>query len=266
SLLFGNLLTMIAQPCVEVPIHFGTGDDLFGLFLASSRRATHAALLCPPFGQDMIRSHRIYRQLARALAAEGVPVLRFDYFGSGDSAGESLQLDWQRCLADAANAATELRSRSGCDTIIAFGARLGGSLAMTASANMRLAKVVAWDPIINGAAYVARQDALQQALQADPNRFMRPRTSDVYQWSGFSVSTGLRQQLTELRITPPTVSTHVLDSGALDAPQRDALLAAGARIAPLSQATPWDDLERIEMAMLSRELVDQASGSLRVVN
>jgi len=251
---------------VETPVQFGGDRSLFGLFLPASRRGAHAVLLCPPLGQDMIRSHRIYRQLARGLAAEGVPVLRFDYFGTGDSAGENIQLDWHRCLTDIGTAATELRTRSGCDTIMAFGARLGGSLAMQASASARFAKVVAWDPVLDGAAHVARQDAMQQALLGDLNRFAQPRSSMIDQWCGFPVPAALRQQLGKLQATAPAAPLHLLDSTPSGIPQRELLLAGGATVTPLRQPTPWDELERIEVAILSRELVEQASAALRTAH
>ncbi len=108
-----------AQPC-----QFGTSGDLFGLYHATSGSARSAVLMCPPLGQDMIRSHRVYRQLADALAQQGIAVLRFDYYGSGDSAGDSAELDWARCRADMVTAAGELRARSGCTRLIGFGARL----------------------------------------------------------------------------------------------------------------------------------------------
>lgn len=43
--------------------------------------------------QYRVGSHRQFVLLARALADRGIPVLRFDYSGMGDSAGESTQFD-----------------------------------------------------------------------------------------------------------------------------------------------------------------------------
>ena len=75
------------------PLYIGPGNELFGLYHASTTPSTVAILLCPPMGQDMIRSHRVYWQLREALAMKGIASLRFDYYGSGDSAGASRELD-----------------------------------------------------------------------------------------------------------------------------------------------------------------------------
>jgi len=158
---------MKARTPMELPFHFGPGSDLFGLFHATGMPPRKAVLLCPPLGQDQIRCHRLYRQLAQALATDGIAALRFDYYGSGDSAGASDELDWQRCIDDTAMAADELRRRSGCERVIAFGARLGACIAVEAAASARLAGLIMWDPIVAGAAHVARLDAMQDALRQD---------------------------------------------------------------------------------------------------
>ena len=60
---------MIARHDAERPFFFGADQGLFGIYHPPVVPATQAALLCPPLGQDHIRSHRLYRQLATVLAA-----------------------------------------------------------------------------------------------------------------------------------------------------------------------------------------------------
>jgi alpha/beta superfamily hydrolase len=249
---------MSARNDMETPFFFGPDQALFGLFHACSKPARKAVLLCPPLGQDQIRCHRLYRQLAQALAAAGVAALRFDYYGTGDSAGSSVEMDWQRCLADTAVAANELRARAGTDQVFAFGARLGGSVALMAAEQARLAGIVAWDPVLDGNTYVARLDAMQSALCADGKRFMVPRHPDeaAAQWLGFAISERFRQQITALRIDRPTVPTLLLDSLSSDAPQPWGSFVTNAAAVRLVQpATPWHDPRRLEVAILSHTLV-----------
>lgn len=250
---------MMARAEAELPHHFGRQGELFGVYHTVATPAAKAVLLCPPLGQEQARSHRLYRQLAHALAAEGIPALRFDYFGSGDSAGESAERDWNRCLADAMVAATELRRLSGCAQLAAFGARLGGSAALTVAEAASFSELILWDPVLDGAAMVARQDALQRALQQDRRRFLTPRSAhDVAgQWCGFAVSEPFRQQLLGLRLDPPHCRSLLLDSLAdtADHPWADAATMTPVELIRMPQATPWEDLDRLEIAILSHELI-----------
>jgi len=247
----------------ELPFFFGPRRELFGMYHASGGHPRKAVLLCPPLGQDQIRCHRLYRQLAQALVADGVAVLRFDYYGTGDSAGASADVDLARCVADTVLAAHELRTRSGAARVTAFGARLGGNIGLAASSAAQLAGVVAWDPVLDGHAYVTRLDAMQAALGMDAQRFSQPRmVSDVSaQWLGFNVSDRLRHQLVELKLEASPVPLLVLDTIGQEIPR--SLSVREAVIRSLQPPTPWDDLARLEMAILSHPLIQTVTGHVR---
>jgi uncharacterized protein len=241
----------------EIPFHFGAGGNLFGMYHPAAKPATQAMLLCAPFGQDQIRTHRLYRQLAQSLAAAGTPVLRFDYYGSGDSAGDSIQRDFDQCIDDTVTAANELRARSGCERLLAFGARLGGNIALASAARARFGGVMLWDPIFDGAAHVARLDEMQQSLKDDRMRFLksRPAAAVAGQWQGFAVSDALRQRIGKLRLEAGAVPTVLLDS-------LDTSDTRGIKTVMLPN-TPWDDPDRLELAILSHELIQAVSSQLR---
>ncbi|MDE1892786.1 MAG: alpha/beta hydrolase [Pseudomonadota bacterium] len=257
---------MNARPSPTQPCQFGTGGDLFGIYHAATGHPKRAVLLCPPLGQEMVRSHRIYRQLGDALALQGCAVLRFDYYGSGDSAGASNQLDWTRCVSDAVTAAAELRRRSGCDRLLGFGARLGGAIALESADDAGFAELLLWDPILDGSAHVARLDAMQDALWRDGDRFSQPRTAAdaANQWLGFPIGPALKRQLGHWRAGPAKVPVALLDSQP-PAPPGQPAGALDATIRRLQTAIAWDDLERLEHAVLSPELiravVDHVRGS-----
>lgn len=254
----------MTRPESELPFFFGDGGDLFGIYHPAAGPARRAVLLCAPLGQDYMRCHRLYRQLAGALAAEGLPVLRFDYYGCGDSAGASDDMDWQRCLADTATAARELRARSGATRLLAFGARLGGSIALAAAATARFSDVVVWDPVVDGAAYVATQDAQQEAMRLDTQRFIRPRSRDEArgQWLGFKISAALRAQLLGLDAAWGTSPSLLLDSLA-SSPDWRAFIGGAPNVESLQPATPWDDLARLEAAVISHPLVQAVTAHWR---
>ncbi len=125
---------------------------------------SHVVMLCNPFGQEAIRAHRFYRVLADRLAANGFDVLRFDYFGTGDSAGEDEEFDLSGAVADTRMlfewVATHLSPRE----ISLAGLRLGASIAMLASAGLRgrVSNLVLFEPVVDGAAYVEQMLAVQR--------------------------------------------------------------------------------------------------------
>jgi len=252
----------------DMPFFFGPDAGLFGMYHTPSMPARRAILMCPPLGQDLIRCHRLYRQLAQSLAEQGMAVLRFDYHGTGDSAGDSAEVDWERCVSDAATAAAELRRRAGVDRIVAFGARLGGSVALAAAAQARFSEVIAWDPVLDGDQYVAALDAMQAALREDAGRFNRPRShSDVAeQWLGFDIGETLRRQLSALRVGTANVPTLVLDSTASSpASHWERIVSHRGKVATIVPPTPWDDLDRLESAILSHPLIQAVTGRLKEV-
>ncbi len=249
---------MTTQTQTEIPCHFGPGQALFGIFHPGAFEYGTGVLLCPPLGQDLIRCHRLYRQLAHALASLGTAVLRFDYYGTGDSAGASEEVEWPRCLSDVTTAAQHLRLRGGCQQIIGFGARLGGSLALAAAERAGLDQLILWDPILDGADHVAVLDALQDALGVDLDRFTAPRPAAALagQWQGFATSASLREHLAELRLDPPGRPSLVLLSEAAEATaHRRRFTDAGAEVASLSLPKAWDELDRLETMLQSHELI-----------
>jgi exosortase A-associated hydrolase 1 len=63
------------------------GETLFGIASVPEQPARRGVVIIVGGPQYRVGSHRQFTLLARALAAQGFPVLRFDYRGMGDSAG-----------------------------------------------------------------------------------------------------------------------------------------------------------------------------------
>ena len=71
------------------PLFFGPeARPLFGWLHRAPAPSRLGLVICPPFGYEAICTHRVLRHFAEAAAAAGVPALRFDYDGAGDSAGD----------------------------------------------------------------------------------------------------------------------------------------------------------------------------------
>ena len=69
------------------------GEALIGVLAAPSRSGHVGVLIIVGGPQYRVGSHRQFLLLARALASEGVPTLRFDCRGMGDSPGETRSFD-----------------------------------------------------------------------------------------------------------------------------------------------------------------------------
>jgi dienelactone hydrolase len=142
----------------KIPIQFGDlPSPLFGWYHppAGARRAG-GIVICNPLGDDLVRAHRPLRHLAERLAVAGFPVLRFDYSGTGDAAGDERApgrlAAW---LGDIAKAAEELRARSGVARVTLVGLRAGATLAAAAARGRDdVEAVVCWSGYPNGAAVV----------------------------------------------------------------------------------------------------------------
>ena len=132
-------------------------------------------VLLPPVGYPYWCSHRTLRVLAETLAGQGHTVLRIDYDGTGDSAGD--QWDGARLSAWRASvrvAVRELREMELQDLelpqITLIGARLGATLALLEAEALAVERVVAWAPVISGRRYVKATQLLGTEVpqQADP--------------------------------------------------------------------------------------------------
>jgi pimeloyl-ACP methyl ester carboxylesterase len=262
-----------------LPLYFGPPSRrLFGAFHEGSpgRAQSLGVLLCNPFGQEAIRTHRLYRVLAGRLAQGGVHVLRFDYFGTGDSAGEDSAADLDSWQQDILIAQQELQRLCGATEFTWMGARLGAAAAISAAqkkpANMP--HLVAWDPVVNGPAYAELMrhkhvEALEisyslpdphwrQQLQREPASF---RDEAI----GVAISPAMRRQLAALLedtlAIPPSTDAVVIADPADRAVRAwaEAQRTAGARIEemPLPQTLEWTSDDSLNAALVPAQAVQQ---------
>src|SRR5260370_14942555 len=121
--------------------------------------------ICQPSGHEYINSHRALRELAARLAEAGFPVLRFDYYGCGDSSGHSEEGSISLWMEDISTALAELRTRAGLSKVYIVGLRLGGSLAAIAGTQSNdVEGLVLWDPVVNGKNHFQEMLSLQKEM------------------------------------------------------------------------------------------------------
>jgi pimeloyl-ACP methyl ester carboxylesterase len=183
---------MSATNLAKAPLYFGAPErPMFGFYhppTGSRVRAT-GVLLCNPLGDDLIRAHRPFRHLAEDLAAAGFPVLRFDFDGTGDSAGDERDPNrvatWR---ADVGRAAAELRARSGVERLALVGLRLGGTFAALGATDLGgVEALVLWGAYDSGGAFVSEATKAHKMLvMLQPTSFSGgPPASDGQEALGF---------------------------------------------------------------------------------
>lgn len=189
-----------------VPFYFGREDrTLFGCFHEPPDNGVRrcAVLVCQPVGHEYVNSHRALRQLAVTLADAGFPVLRFDYYGCGDSSGEAEQGSLTRWIEDISTAASELRIRSGTSRVCVVGLRLGATLAAFAGSRREdFEGLVLWEPVVNGKAYLKELvDLHEEMLRFRPKPKRSHKSCACVELLGFPFSRLLYAQLEEMELT-----------------------------------------------------------------
>jgi pimeloyl-ACP methyl ester carboxylesterase len=177
------------------PFYFGASDrPIFGIHdpAAASIAAKRGAVLCHPWGAEYLHAHRSMRQLAIRLSAAGFHTLRFDFFGTGDSAGEMAEADlagWEDNVEDAVE---ELKNIAGVSQVTLIGLRLGATLAARAAAKFPrdIGALVLWDPILSGDAYL-------RDLGVRPGTGVSHETLEIH---GFPLTPSLLRDFNEIDI------------------------------------------------------------------
>jgi len=140
------------------PYFFGDSQKpLYGVYYPPRFQSVRnsGVLLCSPIWQEYMRTHLVFRQFANMLSEAGFHVLKFDYSGAGDSAGNSRQGNVKQWQKDILIAMDELKGISGAEYISLIGLRFGASLAATVSGDgFNIKDLVLWDPIVDGNAYL----------------------------------------------------------------------------------------------------------------
>ena len=144
-------------------------DGCFGWLHAAP--GEHGVVLCNPFGYDALCTHRGWRKLAERLAAAGMPTLRFDYPGTGDSLGNEDDPGRIGAWLDSiAGAVRHLREWTGVSTVSLVGLRLGGTLAALAAQRIgEIDGLVLLAPPVMGRAYVRELRAHRQSWLSTPS-------------------------------------------------------------------------------------------------
>lgn len=250
---------------------FGRSEaPLFGVYHAPAGRApAGGVVLCPPFGQEYMRSHRACRQLAGQLSERGLNVLRFDYRGTGDSSGEMDDVRPSDWVQDIGLAVDELKDMAALDRVSLVGLRLGALLAPVAAAGRTdIDRLVLWDPVTSGRAYAEelRRAAARHAVPARDRHAARSPSERRLWVRGFPAATEFAGELETLALDgpPPSGASRVLHVASHEAPEFAALRARwGSSPTYTHMHVPaphdWNDVDE-DGILLPKQLLDTIVG------
>ena len=227
-------------------------------------------VLCNPFGSEALSAHRSLRHFADAAAAVGIPALRFDYDGTGDSAGTDHDpgrlMAWLRSVHDAID---ELRRTTGVARVYLFGIRLGAALAALAAADRDdVAGFVAVVPVVSGRQWLREIDALQIAMRVgDPPPGVKVE-SGVHESAGFVITPETRSAISQvdlLALSKPPATDVLLITRADLAPNPrwpDRLRALGSTVDQRLLAGYTEMMLDPHEAVVPAAMVDAVAGWL----
>ena len=150
---------------MEKPFFFQIGKhQLFAMLHEPddvSKNQNKGIVLCSPFAEEKLWSHRVFVNFSRLLANLGYSCLRFDYRGHGDSDCRFEETTIQTRIDDICQAVSVLRKKSPVEQVGVLGLRLGATLAVLSSKKVETDFLVLWDPILDGRKYI------QQCLRSN---------------------------------------------------------------------------------------------------
>jgi len=108
-----------------------------------------------PMFDEKKRVQKFQCETARALCRLGYTVIRFDYYGTGDSGGDTFEFDFSTVYSDFSYLIDHIKNTFSPEGIILFGIRLGADLALMNSISEPTIKhLILVEPIIDGKRYL----------------------------------------------------------------------------------------------------------------
>lgn len=243
------------------PLYFPAGDPtLFGWYHTcdTAQPRDLVAVVCAPMGFEYTHSHRSLRHLCDQLALAGISALRFDYHGTGDSAGGEIEADrltrWQQDVASATACAQALSGRQRCCLI---GVRIGATLAAMTSPLLEPELLVLWNPVISGRQYIRELKAAATATNDNADT----DDNSILESGGFLITADTEAEVRSLNLLdkPVAVKRGALVVARDDlSPNTDMQTALGARgIATDQLALPGyaDMMARLELNVVPHQAI-----------
>ena len=228
--------------------------------------AIRAAIICPPIGQEYIRTHWALRQLAFQLARKGIHVLRMDYHGMGDSAGSIEQVESLHCWTqDIEQAIAHLQEVSGAANTMLIGQRFGACLAAeVARSSPTVNSLVLWEPIVDGQSYIDQLRKIHhQMLDLWVCKMETPNDDQIEEILGYQFSRSLVSEIeaTKLNISS-VIQPHLIVDTACSRNNYSHPEPSLQKVIRDERGSSWWDIRDLESAFLRPVTIRTIVGSI----
>ncbi|WP_137156877.1 polysaccharide biosynthesis C-terminal domain-containing protein [Rhizobium sp. FKL33] len=217
-----------------------TFDGTAGLYMAEGNgvvRRDAAVLLLPPWGFEELCSRKFYRILAEELSDAGLPSLRFDYPGTGDSSDLDDNAGMEAWEASVIKAAAKLRALTGLDRIILIGQGPGAALAQHLAGRLgEIGGIVMLAPMLSGRLYLREVALMSTAVDQSLGLREDQRDKTTVNIAGFRLSESIASALKSMNlgVAAQAAAPHYLllskPSSGAEAQMGDVLRQQGASV------------------------------------
>jgi hypothetical protein len=187
------------------------GHSVYAALHYAPARAPIGVVLAPPLLSEQPRSRRLLFEVAGALAAQGLPCLRFDYYGTGDSEGDANDHDVGAMYADLDAAVAALREHVAPARIAVMAWRGAALVACSWVRRRDIDALVLCDPVADGAAWLAELEAADRRERVSPERYPHgagPGEHADGQLMGFPASAAWRSGIGALKLGEIAPAAH----------------------------------------------------------
>jgi pimeloyl-ACP methyl ester carboxylesterase len=130
---------------IEIPITFSSEDQqIVGMLHKSG--SPKLVILCHGFTGSKVENRRIFVEAGRAIARDGLDAFRFDFYGSGDSAGEFSDTMISHNIANLRDAIVWAR-QAGYEKIAVLGLSMGAATAILTLESTPVDALITWSAV-----------------------------------------------------------------------------------------------------------------------
>lgn len=167
-----------AEPVLETAMYLRSGSEaVFAIHTPSAHAQPSIGVVLAHSGANNFSSHRnaVWTTICRRLAEQGIPSLRFDFAGTGESSGVFTPALAGQPIADT-NVAIDALRATGCERVLLVGSCFGAIPAAVASvARGDIAGVVLLSPplvILSGGRVTSLRDRIREAINGQSLRLV----------------------------------------------------------------------------------------------